>query len=512
MWIGTAAQCREIDRYAIEELGISPTELMENAGKAVFETVMALAPGGSVMVACGPGNNGGDGLVAARLLDEAGADVCAFIAGVESKLSDGCKTQLTAARKAGIEIVFHGEPGWDTLEKRASDSTVIVDGLLGTGQIGEPSGAVREAVLAIGNSYGIIVSIDVPTGIMTDSGDAPGAFVDADATVSFELAKPCFFQGTGAEACGDWVVVDIGVPEEAFQESTGFGVLDAPTMCATLGVREIDSHKGENGHVLIVAGSYRMRGAAALAALGALHAGAGMVTVAGVSEVCDTVAIHVPEALLMPLDDEDDGVLAPDAADQLLEFQDRYRCAVFGPGLTTHESTRGFLARMWDDWSLPSVIDADALNALSLGLELPDAPCVLTPHPGEMARLLGMSSEKIQADRFGSVLEAVEKYDRTVLLKGAYSVIGEPDANVLVNASGNPGMATAGMGDVLAGVVAGLLAQGLPTLQASAIGAHLHGLAGDICAAEIGPVGFLASDVAAAIPAARAKLEECYED
>jgi len=167
---------------------------------------------------------------------------------------------------------------------------------------------------------------------------------------------------------------------------------------------------------------------------------------------------------------------------------------------------------MWDDWSLPSVIDADALNALSLGLELPDAPCVLTPHPGEMARLLGMSSEKVQADRFGSVLEAVEKYDRTVLLKGAYSVIGEPDANVLVNASGNPGMATAGMGDVLAGVVAGLLAQGLPTLQASAIGAHLHGLAGDICAAEIGPVGFLASDVAAAIPAARAKLEECYEE
>jgi NAD(P)H-hydrate epimerase len=228
-------------------------------------------------------------------------------------------------------------------------------------------------------------------------------------------------------------------------------------------------------------------------------------------DVCDAVAAQVPEVMTVPLED-DDGVLSPDAAEALLDLQDRMTSAVFGPGLTNHESVRTLLANVWAEWILPSVIDADALNAVSLGLALPEAPCVLTPHPGEMARLLGMSSEKIQADRFGAAQMAVEKYARTVLLKGAYSVASDTEGHLLVNVTGNPGMASGGMGDVLAGIVAGLLSQGLPPMQAAAVAAYLHGSAGDLCMEILGPVGFVASDLAAKLPAARAKLELWYQD
>jgi hydroxyethylthiazole kinase-like uncharacterized protein yjeF len=512
MWIGTAAQCREFDRTAIEELGVPALELMEAAGKAVFEAVKEIPPEGPVLVACGPGNNGGDGLVVARLLKQAGFQVDVFVAASEAKLTDASKAMLDKAKFAGIDPVFYGGKMWADLEDKAAEASVIVDALLGTGQIGEPTGPVRETVIALHDSFATVVAVDVPTGIVTDTGDAPGTHVDADMTVSFELAKPCFFQGTGAEAVGDWSVVSIGYPEEAYRETTGMATLDEPTVLAILGDRPVTSHKGENGHLLIVAGSYTMRGAASLVALGALHSGCGLVTVAGVVEVCDALAAFVPEAMMVPLEDNGDGVLGPDSIELLLDLQDSVSCSVFGPGLTTHESVRLLLGGVWSQWALPSVLDADALNAISLGLELPDSPCILTPHPGEMARMLGMDSEKVQGDRFGTVGLAVEKYKRTVLLKGAYSIAGDTEGHLLVNTTGNPGMASGGMGDVLAGVIGGLLAQGIPPMQAAAVGAYLHGAAGDLCADRSGPVGYVASEVARALPAARAKLESWYQD
>lgn len=511
MWIGTAAQCREIDRVAIEELGVSGDELMERAGQAVVEAVKELKPEGTILVACGPGNNGGDGLVVARLLKQEGHEVIVFVASAENRLSESSRAMAAKAKFAGVELVFYGSKRWSKLEEAAEDADVVVDALLGTGQIGEPTGPVRETVVALHDTFATVVAVDVPTGIVTDTGDAPGAFIDADMTVSFGIAKPCFFQGIGAEAVGDWSVVDIGHPEEAQTEPTGMATVDEPAVLAALGDRSISTHKGENGHVLIVAGSYAMRGAACLVAMGALRAGAGLVTVASTVDVCDAVAACVPEAMTLPVED-DDGVLSPDAAERLLDLQDRMTCAVFGPGLSTHESVRALLAKVWDEWVLPCVLDADALNAISLGLELPEAPCVLTPHPGEMARLLGMSSEKVQADRFSAVIAGAEKYSRPVLLKGAYSVACDTDGHLLVNVTGNPGMASGGVGDVLAGVVAGLMAQGHPPVQAAAVGAYLHGAAGDLCAETMGPVGFLASDIASNLPAARAKLEQWYQD
>ncbi len=511
MWIGTSESCRELDRAAIEEYGTTGESLMERAGQAAAAVVSELSASGAVLVLCGTGNNGGDGLVLARILKLAGTPVKAYVAGAPKKMSELAKQMLAKARFAGVPVCFFGENGWGDLAEDAADSEVIVDALLGTGQVGEPRGAIREAIVAVHEAYATFVALDVPTGVNADSGATPGVYVDADVTVGFGMAKPCYFQGAGAEVCGEWRVEDIGYPDEALQDSASYLALDEPLVIEALGHRPIGSHKGNNGHVLIVAGSYQMRGAAILAAQGALRSGAGRVTVASTVEVCEALAASVPEALLLPLED-DDGVIALSAATYVLDLADSVDCALFGPGLTTHESVRDFLHEVWQEWSLPTVIDADALNAVSLGLKLPTAACVLTPHPGEMARLLGTSSEKLQHDRFGTIASAVVKYQNTVMLKGAYSLIAGPESTIFVNTTGNPGMASAGMGDVLAGVVAGLLVQGLPGTNAAAVGAYLHGLAGDICAEKNGPVGFLASDVAFALPSARAKLEEWYRE
>jgi len=259
------------------------------------------------------------------------------------------------------------------------------------------------------------------------------------------------------------------------------------------------SHKGDNGSILIIAGSERMPGAATLAARSALRAGAGLVTVAGVESVCRAVAANVPEAILMPLP-EHNGVISGDAARMLLEVQNRYHAALFGPGLTHQEPVLECLGRVWQDWRIPCCIDADALNAASKGVPLPLAECVLTPHPGEMSRLLHSSIAEIQADRFATVAQAVEKLRRTVLLKGPYSIVGEEFQPMLVNSTGNPGMASGGMGDVLSGLITTLLGQDLPGYYAAACGMYW-----------IGHVGYTAIDVAQALPRARTQIVEAAD-
>jgi NAD(P)H-hydrate epimerase len=258
-----------------------------------------------------------------------------------------------------------------------------------------------------------------------------------------------------------------------------------------------------------VAGSRRFPGAASLAARGALRAGAGLVVVASVPAVCTAVSALVPEAICIPLP-EVDGVIAPEAAAMVLDAANSADAAVFGPGLTAEAAVLDFLTRIWSVWRLPCCIDADGLNAVAHGVRLPEAECALTPHPGEMGRLMHSSSAEIQADRFGVVTRAAQAFAQAVLLKGAFSVVAANGEPTLVNGTGNPGMATGGMGDVLAGVVGTLLAQGLPPYYAVACGAFWHGLAGDRCAHHIGPIGFTASDLANALPSARATIvEEC---
>ncbi|MBS1709317.1 MAG: NAD(P)H-hydrate dehydratase [Armatimonadetes bacterium] len=513
MWIADSHRSREIDRLARETYGMTTAVLMERAGLAVFEALGQLAPErGKVTVLCGKGHNGGDGFVLARLASQHQYHVECLVTSSESDLVDACRQQMVQARTQGVEPIFCDDPKWSEKLDNLRHRDVIVDAMLGTGIQDALQGHVLAAVQKAGMSGVPVLAVDQPTGIHTDTGEELGDSIYATRTVTFGLPKPCLFQGTGLEHAGDWTVADIGLPKDLLRTPTGARLLDAQWVVDRLPERVKTSHKGSNGHVLVVAGSTGMRGAAVLAVEAAYRAGAGMVTVASVPDVCDTVSRRVPEALLMPLA-EIDGAVSPGAAEVVLAASARFDAALFGPGLTHGAAATDFLAKVWPRWEKPSCLDADALNAVALGLPLPPVDCALTPHPGEIGRLLQWPVQVVQSDRFHAVRSAVRQTGKTVLLKGPYSIVGAPDEPLNVNPTGNPGMATAGMGDVLGGVVATLCAQDLTPYEAASCAMFWHGMSGDTCAQAVGAIGFLARDVADQLPQTRAKLvASCCED
>ncbi len=512
MWIANISHARDVDQRSTEEFGLPAMVLMERAGMAVFETVQQMLPGkGRLGVFCGKGNNGGDGFVLSRLALQRGYEVECLVTSPCSELREECRQQMLQAKAQGLHPIFCDEPRWQARLETLARFDLLVDGILGIGAEHHVKGPVGEAITAINRSGVPVVSIDLPSGIHADTGEELGESVWAHKTVTFGLPKPCFFQGIGLEHSGQWHVADIGFPRELAKEPTESFLLDGRWVKALMPARLKSSHKGSNGHVLIVAGSHRMRGAAVLAAKSAYRAGAGLVTVAAIESVCQAVLSHCPEAIFIPLS-EKDGVVSQEAADLILAEQDSFQAAVFGPGMTHEPSAVGFFERVWKNWQVPSIIDADALNAVAMGAALPPSDCLLTPHPGEMSRLLKKTTAEIQADRFEAVRTAVTRFRRAVLLKGPYSITGAACEPLLVNPTGNSGMASAGMGDVLAGMAGALAAQDLPCYYAGGVATYWHGFAGDICAERIGPVGFIARDVCQSIPAARAKLcIECAE-
>jgi hydroxyethylthiazole kinase-like uncharacterized protein yjeF len=506
MWIATSQRSREIDSLANTEFGVSSAELMERAGMAVFEAIKQFLPTGrKITVVCGKGKNGGDGFVVARVAHAAGYDVCCLVACEAADLCPEATLQMEQAARSGLDPVFANDPRWGLKADHLGCRDIIVDALLGTGARGEVKGKIKDAIQAINRSGVPCIAIDVPSGVDCDTGEELGESVWAMRTVSFGLPKPYMFQGIGLEHCGYWTIADIGFPSPLLSEPTEAKLLDGGWVGCLLPERLRASHKGDNGSILIVAGSTKMPGAATLAARSALRSGAGLVTVAGIPAVCAAVAANVPEAILLPLP-EHDGVISADAARVLLEQQSHYHSALFGPGMTHGDPILDFLEKVWRDWKIPCCVDADALNAVSHGVKLPLGECVMTPHPGEMSRLLHSSIAEIQADRFQAVHHALEQFDKTILLKGPYSIVGERYQPMLVNCTGNPGMASAGMGDVLSGVIVTLLGQDLPAYYAASCGMYWHGMAGDQCAEQIGPIGYTAIDLANALPSARARI------
>lgn len=505
-WIADAERSREIDRRSTAEFGIGQRELMESAGGAVFDALAEILPeGGRILVVCGKGNNGGDGFVAARLAHEHGYGVECLVAAKPGELRGEADEQRVLATRAGIACVFHGDPHWARLLGALGEFDLVVDALLGIGAKGEVQGPIREVIEAINASETPAVAVDVPSGIECDTGAELGDAVWALRTVTFGLAKPFLFQSVGLEKSGYWSVAPILFPPPLLAEPTDARLLDATWVGERLPERLKGSHKGHNGSVLVVAGCARMPGAAVLAARSALRSGAGYVGVASIPSVCEAVATHVPEAVLVPLP-ERDGAVSEAAAAVLAEDQERWNAMVVGPGLSLGGEVVGFLHALLPQWHPPSCVDGDALTAIAQGCPLPPAPSVLTPHPGEMARLLGSDVPTVQANRFGAARDAAGRYGHTVVLKGAHSLIASSDRPLLVNRTGNSGMAAAGMGDVLAGVVGTLLAQELSPEDAAACAAYWHGLAGDLCAGETAPIGFLAREVADALPKVRAKI------
>jgi NAD(P)H-hydrate epimerase len=491
---------RAIDRWVIDQQGVASLELMERAGEGVARLVEQLAPDGPVAVVCGKGNNGGDGLVVARLLRQASREVGVICLGVPDELSPDAH--------ANLERLVGGEPVLGLADGAARDllgrAGAVVDAILGTGFEGAARGGAAEAIEAINGSAGRVVSVDVPSGVDASTGEVGGVAVRADATATFHAAKVGLWVRPGKSHAGEVVEIDIGIPRGA-PASTQAGLIDRRVL-DVLPRRLAGSTKFTSGHVVVVGGSAGLMGAPAMASLAAMRAGAGYVTACVPASERHVLDAQLIETMTRALPDER-GALAPAAIGSALAALARAGSLALGPGLGSEQGSADFARELARRSSVPTVIDADGLNAHAGCLaELAgrDAATVLTPHAGELARLLGIDSADVERERLARARQAAELSGAVVVLKGDDTLVVDPDGRVAISRGGCPALATAGSGDVLTGAIAALLAQGLDAFTAAAAGVCLHAQAGREAARVQGAAeGVIATDVIAALPRAR---------
>lgn len=512
-----ALQSRELDRLSRDEFGIPSYSLMTRAGEAVADALVERFPDAvtDVLVVAGKGNNGGDGFVAGRRLIRDGFGVRAILLGRAGDLKgDAVRAHAEFRERGGKVIEITAEAGLDAaLTKRP---TAVIDAIFGTGLNAGVKGIPLRAIEAV-DSYAVpIVAVDIPSGVNSDTGAVMGAAVHASLTVTFGFSKFGHVSYPGAEHTGELRVVDIGFAPRAIDQIAPRGrLLERADLQHLIRPRPINSHKGMYGHPLVIAGSRGKSGAVLLASRAALRIGAGLVTAAVPESIQPVVAGGQAELMTEPIADRDghfDGTHAPAALKMLLDGKN---ALIVGPGIGNTDDTKRLIEWLISNASEPQramLLDADALNALaSLGCETlkrARGPVVLTPHPGEASRLLGVSTATINADRVSAARRLAERTGATVLIKGARSVVASPDGDVYVNSTGNPGMSTPGMGDALSGMVGALLGQHLRPLDALALGVFLHGYAADRVASRIGRVGYIAGDVIEELPAALEALSK----
>jgi len=506
MKIVTGEQMNRIDQLA-REMGGTTLELMENAGRAVFEEAcrrLAENPCPKITLICGKGNNGGDGLVAARLLKNQGFSVQVFLAAQGAELKEAAGTNLQSARQAGVVIVEC--PKAEAVGAACAQADLIIDALLGTGIKCPLAGETAALVKAINQAGRPVLAVDLPSGVNADNGEVPSGAVQAEVTVTLGLLKwgLMFYPGRGH--AGRIRVADIGLPGKAIAAVAPFAeALARAEIAAQLPVREADAHKGVCGRVLVIAGSAGYTGAAALTSLAALRMGAGLVTLAVPESLIDVMEVKLTEVITRPLPETPSRSLAHTALPQLLTLAEKHDTVVIGPGLSLQFETALLVRDLVAKIARPMVVDADALTALSedIGiLEETFAPVICTPHLGEMSRLLGMSVAQVEKNRISLCRRFAGSICGIIVLKGASTLVCDGEGSVRVNTTGNPGLASAGTGDVLTGMIAGLVAQKMKPFDAASAGVYLHGLAGDLAAEEKGVLGLIASDVLAKIPSA----------
>ena len=508
----TARQVRELDRRAIEESGVPGVVLMENAGRAAVEFAavrFAAQFPGPVVVLCGKGNNGGDGYVMARHLVNRGWQVRVVVLAPREAIGGDAAVNLEILLRSGAAVEF--VVGSEDLAALLTSSTpqLVIDALLGTGLTSEVGGLFRQAIEWINGANVPVLAVDIPSGVDADTGRILGVAVRATATVTFAAAKLGQIIHPGAACAGELHVADIGMPAVLLdQVPDALGFVDRETAAALVPVRPADGHKGTFGHLLLFAGSAGKTGAAALAAVAGLRSGAGLVTLATGTGEQPVLAAKLTEAMTAALP-ETEGGIGLQAYEELRELWAGKEALALGPGLGQMPETAALIRRLVVECPLPLVIDADGLNALSGHAELlgqREAATILTPHPGEMARLLGATVRDVEGDRIGVARRFAQEHRVVLVLKGARTLIAFPDGQLRINSTGNPGMASGGMGDVLTGLLGGLLAQGMKATDAAVLGVYLHGLAGDRLAARLGDAGLLASELAGELPATRRAL------
>ena len=511
MRVLTAAQMREADRRTIEDVGIPSLVLMENAGRQVVAAIEAIHTDileRQVAVLCGRGNNGGDGFVVARTLLQRGADVSVFLIGQVSDVRGDARVNLDILGRLGVTVVEVADgQAWELHFSEVRDCNLIIDAIFGTG-LTTPVHGLIESVITDVNASGIpVVSIDLPSGLSADSCDTPGESIEAGTTVTLAAPKLPLVLPPAENRAGDIVIADIGIPSDIIEALDGprIELLTRSNVRELITPRTPDSHKGDYGHVLLIAGSRGKTGAAHLSAMGALRSGAGLVTVATPACCQSIIAAMAPEYMTVAIDEISDemnhNALNPDSVDGLIEMA--RDVVALGPGLGQAPATRQFVKRLVDRATMPLVIDADGLNAFSddpdrlAGREGRDV--IITPHPGEMARLVGMSTEEVQASRLEIARNFAVAHHVYVVLKGHRTLIATPDVKVFINPTGNAGMATGGTGDVLTGMIAAWLGQLLDAEAACKVAVYLHGMAGDLADADEGDVSLVASDLVAHI-------------
>jgi NAD(P)H-hydrate epimerase len=510
MKIVTGEQMRRIDQLS-QEMGIPTLELMENAGRAVFDEVcrrLAENPCPKITLICGKGNNGGDGLVAARLLKNQGFSVQVFLAAQGAELKGGAGDNLRAARQAGVVIVEC--PKAEAVGAACAQADLIIDALLGTGVKGPLEGETAALVKAINQAGRPILAVDLPSGVNADNGEVLSVAVQADATVSLGLLKwgQMFYPGRGH--VGKLKVADIGLPGKAIAAVAPFAEnLEAAEIAVRLPQRPPDAHKAACGRVLVIAGSVGYTGAAALASLAALRMGAGLVTLAVPESLNDVMEMKLTEVITRPMPETPARSLAHAALPALLTLAEKNDVVLIGPGLSLQFETALLARDLVGGIAVPMVIDADALTALSEDitiLERTFAPVICTPHLGEMSRLVGMPVAQVRKNQISLCRRLAGSISGVIVLKGATTLVADGEGSVRVNTTGNPGLASAGTGDVLTGMIAGLVAQKMKPFDAASSAVYLHGLAGDLAVEEKGVFGLIASDALEEIPAATLQI------
>ena len=498
-------QMREADRRTIDEIGIPSIVLMENAGRqavAAMEAAFEDLPTTHVGVVCGRGNNGGDGFVVARTLVQRGVETSVFLLGSVTDVRGDARTNLEVLGRIGLTVVeITNAQEWELHFSEISQCELIVDAILGTGFHGQLSGLL-ETVVADLNGLGVpIVAIDLPTGVSADTPEVEGEAIEASMTVTLGAPKIPLVLPPADSHSGDLVIADIGIPIPVLDDVDGpyLELLTRERMRELVPARAADSHKGDFGRVLIVAGSVGRSGAAHLAAIGALRSGAGLVTVATPRSCLPIVAAMAPEYMTDALEETAAGTIDYAALDRVLDF--KADVIAVGPGLGQSPATTAFVQGLLEKAGVPLILDADALNAFSgdperlVGRDGLDV--VITPHPGEMARLLNLSVEAVQHDRLRHATDFAARHRVHVVLKGHRTVIASPDNRTFINLTGNSGMATGGTGDLLTGMIAAWFGQLLDAEAACKLAVYLHGSAGDLAEADEGEVALVAGDVAA---------------
>ncbi len=531
MKILTAAQMREIDRRTVESCGVPSLLLMENAGVAVVEFLERKFPELAkerITILCGPGNNGGDGFVVARQLLQRGVKPRTVLFGDPERLpGDAAANFRMLVKVAGSPAVAKDAAEWKTLKQKFASTTLFIDSIFGTGLSRPLEGFYGELVGDLRASFQSRdeirwVAVDLPTGIPSDDGPLRGEFLRADYTVTFTAPKAAHIFPPACGHVGEWEVKTIGTPASLLEtdDTLFMNYTDAEAVRRVLTPRPLDAHKGTFGHVLLVAGSRGKTGAAALAAQAAQRAGAGLVTVAAPLSAASLIASEAPEFMTAAMPETGQGTLSLQAleGDRFDKLVEGKTVLAVGPGLTTEPETVEVVRRLVETYDIPLVLDADGLNAFSLSkagaadklaAKGKARTRVLTPHPGEMGRLCGIGSAEVQAGRVEVAREFSSKNRLHVVLKGFRTLTAAPDGQVWVNGSGNPGMATGGAGDVLTGIVAGMMARysGQPVTEVVAAAVYLHGAAGDMAAESVGQEALIASDILNHVPEAIRRIE-----